>query len=233
MDPALAFRSRRGGNVGITCSEELLLAQLRLLPRRVAEHHIEPARPAGLWVLRHSLTHPEHLGELQVPVEEGELRGDPLDLMPQRLGDGVGAFQESADGVGSDAVGSLPLGQEERGAPRVGGELGLPVGVACHQLAKVLLLRGEGLGGVVRGLGETPCGLVQLPGPLRRRLLQRELHRPLLQAPSLLAVAPPQSPAGLLVFEGVGLLVRGVGDAACEHGRGHPKQAVASPYVGV
>ena len=104
----------RGGDIGVTSREPLLLLEFDLLPGRVPNHHIETASRMNV-------------GERDVRVQELVLVGERHDVIP-----GVG-WEVAV--LGDDpyrAVGDRGmvgcLGCDERSAPSVGGELGPCIG---------------------------------------------------------------------------------------------------------
>ena len=128
---------------GLALGEELLLLKLDSLPRRVAEHNVEAATS-------------KDVRKRQLPVKEAVVLGDaprgldehrgrrrlPLAEREPRCRRGCG-FDDGAGGV---------LGPEEGGAPRVGHELLVLVGLRGQECLPLSLLLLQGGRVRVRGL---------------------------------------------------------------------------------
>ncbi len=130
LDEALAGGGVRGvRNFGRAGGEELLIAELHLLPGRVAEHAVEAALPLI-----------EHLGELELPVERAHLVHHPRQLPLERVAHLLLAAcamveQRRLRGWSRRFVPERPV---EGGGPEVGGTL--LVGQLRCELAVFLFL---------------------------------------------------------------------------------------------
>ena len=117
------------GDLGGTGGEELLFLQLDPLPGRVSDDAGEATVPAGLRVgIAGGIAGAEDVRELDVPVEEAVLAGDPLDLFlgPDQFQGAVRPGELLQDCLRDGGrPGVLVLGLDERGAPGVGQQLGL------------------------------------------------------------------------------------------------------------
>lgn len=141
LDALLAGGGVRRVDDGLVApGEELLLLQLDALPRRIAEHHVEPGRyraAAG-----------EHLRELQGPVEEPVFRGQPLRHV-ERLRVHIPAREVARERRGRDDRRPGPQRLPERGGPELAGVVLPPARRIVVPLLEQRALAADGLWRIV------------------------------------------------------------------------------------